>query len=156
LALNRDQIAIGGENQVKGIAQTEHDQVLSVILHAGNDTVFSVMLDQVQPILVKRAAVSHLSFTPQRCSRYRDKYPSGTDMMRYSAAVARAMATRCSLLDLVRIRYCLVSSTTAMTLTTLVSLNRATRSLVMGGMMTRMAWGRMMRRNVSGADMPSE
>ena len=43
-----------------------------------------------------------------------------------------------------------------MMLTRLVSLNRATKSLVMGGRITRIAWGRMMRRKVSSRDMPSE
>ena len=42
---------------------------------------------------------------PQRRSRYRDRYPSGTDMTRYSTAVTKPIS-RYFKLDLARIWYC--------------------------------------------------
>ena len=55
---------------------------------------------------------------------------------------------------LARMLYCLVSSVTAITEQTEVSLNRAMKSLVTGGMTMRMACGTMTRRSAVRRDMP--
>ena len=72
----------------------------------------------------------------------------------YSTAAARANSTAPPVL-LARIEYCLVSSTSVITEQTEVSLNRAMKSLVTGGITIRTAWGTITRRKAIRRDIPS-
>ncbi len=89
-----------------------------------------------------------------RFSRYDASRASGMLIIRYNSAVMAASSKvapvllRCTL-------YCLVSSITVITEQTLVSLNRAMKSLVTGGTTIRTACGMIIRRRASAGDMPS-
>ena len=73
---------------------------------------------------------------------------------RYKSAVSAANSSVAPV-SLACTMYCLVSSITVITEQTDVSLNRAMKSLVTGGITIRTACGMMTRRRASAGDIPS-